>query len=136
NELHLLNEYRLSQSLEDPDPGVRLNAIQISERFAPGSEFLTRSLNHLATDRSPQVRFQTALSLGYFTDARSQKSLETILFNNRGNYWIRVAALSSLRSPVESFQPILDRLGTNQAAGDIDLVRDLADVSVARSDYP
>jgi putative membrane-bound dehydrogenase-like protein len=134
--LRVLSEYRVSQSLADPDAGVRANALQIAERFSPGTPQLLNPLNRLAADPSPQVRFQAALSLGAFIDDRSQKTLQTVLATNRDDYWTRMAALSSLRAPVEAFVPVLDRLGAEKSAANMDLVRDLADISVARSDYP
>jgi putative membrane-bound dehydrogenase-like protein len=132
---------QLEQSLRDPHPGVRENVIKIAE-FVPRHPWqaagtgIEGSLVRMINDKSPAVRLQLALSLGTLQDASIEKALVNLLVAAANDYWIRTAALSSLRNPGASFPQLLAKLGTNAAPGALDLLRDLADVAVSRVDHP
>jgi putative membrane-bound dehydrogenase-like protein len=131
------------QILREPHPGVRENMVKVAES-APrlpwqgsgfGSEAVLMSLKSMVTDQSPAVRLQVALTLGTLDDPTTDGALLDLLVANN-DYWIRTAALSSLRNPGGSFPQVLAKLGTNATPGALELLRDLADVAVSRVDHP
>jgi putative membrane-bound dehydrogenase-like protein len=132
---------QLEQSLKDSHPGVRENVIKIAE-FVPRHPWQTagtgieRSLVRMINDKSPAVRLQLALTLGTLQDPSIELALINLLIENANDYWIRTAALSSLRNPGRSFPEVISRLRGDPAPGALELLRDLADVAVNRVDHP
>jgi putative heme-binding domain-containing protein len=90
----------------------------------------------MVTDESPAVRLQLALTLGEMEGEPAEASLVTLLVKDSGDYWIRTAALSSLRDPAAAFPKVVAGLGTNASGGALELIRDMADLAVARVDHP
>jgi putative heme-binding domain-containing protein len=143
--LQLLDDGILQTALKDPEPGVLENAIRMVQtdrgprnammrRY--GLDTLETEIFRLAGSTSPVVRLQVALSLGDIDEARAETALQRVLIRDRTNYWIRTAALSSVRNPGRLFPGVLDQLGNDISAGSLDLVRDLADLAVARGEHP
>ena len=136
--LQSLDESILYSRINDPDPGVRENVIRIAELF-PRRAYANRLGNRLLTmisDPSPAVRLQVALTLGTFDEPAAQNSLLHLLVADRNDYWIRAAALSSLRDPGAAISNVLAQLGGDISPGSTELIRDLADLAVARVDHP
>ena len=136
--LKLLDDAALRMALQDSEPGVVENAIRMVE--ATSNIYRGQPTHHeffrLASHRAPSVRMQLAVALGDFDDPRAENPLQRILVADRTNYWIRTAALSSLRYPGKLLPGILEQLKDDISAGSRDLIRDLADLSVARVDRP
>jgi putative membrane-bound dehydrogenase-like protein len=136
--LQLLDEAILRTALQDPDAGVAENAIRMVEakvtlyRGQPAIQELFRLTSH----PSPAVRMQLALKLGDFDDPRAQAAVQKILIADRTNEWIRAAALSSTREAVKHLPAILEQLKDDVSPASRELIRDLADLSVARVDHP
>ena len=121
----------VSSALEDPHPGVRENAVRLSERFVTQ---LTAAVVALADDSSPKVQFQVALSLGNLPDdARAFRALTKIVARHAESPWFRLAATSA---PAVAAFPLLSRLDKQffetPSEGKQRLVSDLSRVVGAR----
>jgi putative membrane-bound dehydrogenase-like protein len=143
-EMTALDDSILHSAFADPEPGVVENAIRISEA-APRAMFprarfpgqYDSRLFTFASHPSASVRMQLALTLGGSADdPQAQTTLINMLVVNRADFWIRIAALTSLRDPGAAFAKVLARIGDDLSPGSIELVRDLADLAVARVEHP
>jgi putative membrane-bound dehydrogenase-like protein len=138
--LQVLDDAILQAAFRDPDPGVVENAIRMAQIPAIPNQFraepLQAAMFRLTSYPSAAVRMQLALSLGDVEDPRGGNALQRILIADRTNYWIRTAALSSVRDPGRILPSVLGQLGLDVSPGSLDLVRDLADLAVARGDHP
>jgi putative heme-binding domain-containing protein len=101
----------LVKALRHPDPGVRENALQISEHHLPGHRELSGVLASMQTDPDPRVRFQLVCTLGELEDASSEVARQSLLLRDIDDHWMQVAALSSVRSKewalLEKILPVL-----------------------------
>ena len=134
--LNAIQHNNLHERFRDPEPGVRENALRILETQAiPGYDRSWRSsVTLLASDPSPMVRLQLARTLGNLEDTQfAQNLLLKLLIADRDDYWIRIAALSSLRDPAGALPKVFGEISTNNSSGTFDLVRDLADLAIART---
>ncbi|MGZ8899685.1 MAG: PVC-type heme-binding CxxCH protein, partial [Limisphaerales bacterium] len=138
--LKSLDHSILHERMNDPDPGVRENAVRIYETMpAPGfgmQRYAEPRFTNLVFDKSPAVRLQFALTLGGFEEKFAENSLANLLINDAGDSWIRTAALSSLRNPASVFPRIVSAVAGSPTPGAHELIRDLADLAVARVDHP
>ncbi len=90
-----LDDATIAHALTDAHPGVRSAAVRVSEpRLAKNAE-LGHAVQALANDPEIRVRFQTALSLGEWSDLDVGRTLGDIAFRNADDPWIRGAVLSS-----------------------------------------
>lgn len=85
----------VERALADPHPGVRRQAVQLSETFAPteGRALLER-LAALVDDPDPAVRLQVGYALGEWKEPAAGVALARLLRANDDRF-IRAAALSS-----------------------------------------
>ncbi|WP_236976932.1 PVC-type heme-binding CxxCH protein [Membranihabitans maritimus] len=90
-----LSENDILLGLNDPEPGIRENAIKLSEGFLSGDSELTVSLLGLKGDPNGRVRFQLLCTLGGLSGKDAAKAREDILFNDIDDSWIQIAALSA-----------------------------------------
>jgi putative membrane-bound dehydrogenase-like protein len=137
--LNAIQPHSLHERFRDEDPGVRENALRIFETITPPTydRSWRSGISLLSTDPSPAVRFQLALTLGNLEDIQfAQNTLLKLLITDRDDYWIRIAALSSLRDPAGTLPKVLTELSTNNSSGTLNLVRDLADLAIARVQQP
>lgn len=99
--LHLLNTFgelqdrQTEAAMKDSDPGVRENAIQLSERRLANSYMLRSRLLEMANDPNPRVRFQCALSLGEVHEPEAVPALAKIASRDIADHWTRAAVLTS-----------------------------------------
>lgn len=80
---------------EDRRPGMREQALRLAEPFFARSADLRTAAAARATDPSPQVRFQCALSVGAMPPDAAAGVLAKILTNPACDSWTQTAALSS-----------------------------------------
>ncbi len=96
--LWLLNGIRalpaelVEEALTDSDPGVRRQAIRLTETIAESTPHLRAALLQLINDPDPGVRFQLALTLGNWNDARAGEALAKLISDDR---WQQAAVISS-----------------------------------------
>jgi putative membrane-bound dehydrogenase-like protein len=82
-------------ALTDPHPGVRRQAIRLSEPWLGKDDGVGAAVLALSADPDPPVRFQLALSLGQWNDPKAGKALGDLALRDAADPWIRAAVLSS-----------------------------------------
>ena len=134
--LGAIDENLILCALSDSHPGLRENALLLSEPFLPTSTKLQSAVLRRADDSAPRVRFQASLTIGQFRHVGAAKALRKIMLKDHEWRWSRVAALSSVRSGEEMlFQSLIadDAFRKESTASKLDLVRELADLIGARA---
>jgi putative membrane-bound dehydrogenase-like protein len=107
--LGALDAEDLILALSDPEPGVREQAVKLTEGRTGGNGLLLTALLIAAPDPDPMVRFQAALSLGDVEGPKALPTLAAIARQDAGDRWTRLAVMSSLRGRALAF---LDRLAS------------------------
>src|SRR5262249_1725317 len=125
-----LDEQVVLHLLRDEHPGVRENAVQLSEPRLAGSARLQERLVALARDPDPRVRFQVALSLGEWGDDHLLPALAEIALAGAEDRWTRAAVASAV--PRRAGKLLIALLGadpgltTQVTAGRLALFQELA----------
>ncbi|CAA9408028.1 MAG: hypothetical protein AVDCRST_MAG64-2125, partial [uncultured Phycisphaerae bacterium] len=101
----------LLAALGDPVPGVRQNAVRISERHFGASPELGEAVAKLARDPDAFVRLQVACSLGEWKDARAGEALAAIAQRDPDEPYVRAAVLSSVTG--ENLGAVLAAVGAS-----------------------
>ncbi|PYV85043.1 MAG: hypothetical protein DMG05_23515 [Acidobacteria bacterium] len=83
------------KALDDPEPGVRENAIRLAEPRLSSSPAVIEKLLNMVTDSNPKVRFQLLCTLGFVDSASSRAVQGKLLLENIEDVWMQVAALSA-----------------------------------------
>ncbi len=96
-----LSSEMLIKGLNDPEAGVRENAIRISEdlflrKTVAETESIVAELIRLKNDRAPKVRFQLLTSLGYVNTPAAIQARKDLLFGSLDDSWMQIAALSAI----------------------------------------
>ncbi|HZW29456.1 MAG TPA: PVC-type heme-binding CxxCH protein, partial [Isosphaeraceae bacterium] len=95
--LRVLKPEQVRRALGDSHPGVRRQAVRLSESRAARSGPVEAALVRMVSDADPFVRVQLAYSLGEWTSAACGAALGRLLRQDAGDPHIVAAALSSLR---------------------------------------
>ena len=85
---------RVLQALADPDPGIRENAIILTERWLV-QPAVSDALLALVADPDARVRFQLLATLGSLDTPASRAAQERLLLTAIEDEWMQVAALSA-----------------------------------------
>ncbi len=93
--LNGLDEGTALTALADPHPLVRRGAIKVGEQLLKIAPRFAQQVLRAADDSDARVRFQLALSLGNWDDARAGATLARILRRDPYDPWIRAAVLTS-----------------------------------------
>ncbi|MES2469436.1 MAG: neutral/alkaline non-lysosomal ceramidase N-terminal domain-containing protein [Verrucomicrobiota bacterium] len=93
--LRLLKPEALELALSDAHPGVRSNAVRMSEPYFSTTPALAAKAATLVEDPEAAVRYQLALSLGEWNDPRAGEALGKLALKDMGGSWTRTAILSS-----------------------------------------
>ena len=88
----------VTNSLRDPHPGVRENAVRLAELHLDKSPALAQSLLELIDDPSARVRFQLLNTLGLVSSPAAEKAKEALLWRDIEEEWVQLAALLALNS--------------------------------------
>lgn len=116
--LNKLQPEILISALQDTEPGVRENAILISEQF--GNQLpknILDALVSLANDKDPKVQFQLLNTLGSFDTPQVSQVRQQLLFNAIDDPWMRIAALSAIPQTNQSlFDNVLAKYKTDNPA--------------------
>ncbi|GIT06232.1 MAG: hypothetical protein CM1200mP29_16430 [Verrucomicrobiota bacterium] len=91
-----LNDNVLESALGHSEPGVRRHALRLAEDRLNSREKLLNAALRLASDPSPVVRLQLALSLGESDNPRSLQALAGLARRHGEEAWLDGAILSSL----------------------------------------
>jgi putative membrane-bound dehydrogenase-like protein len=118
---------QLLTALRDPEPGVRENAIRLTEQFLATSPELAAALLNLAGEPEARVRYQLLLTLGSQESPAAARLREQLLFQDLTDPWVQLAALTAptaqqtglLQAVLARFDPaqpaylsLVERLGT------------------------
>jgi putative membrane-bound dehydrogenase-like protein len=120
--------------LRDAHPRVREQAVLLSERWLPSSSAVQLAVATLAHDPDPQLRFQVALSLGFWDDDRIVGPLADIAGAGADDHWTRTAVASAVPRRAGM---LIGRLLAELAKlgpGALALLHDLASVAGGRQD--
>jgi putative membrane-bound dehydrogenase-like protein len=136
--LEALDSELILAALTDPEPGVRENALRLTETRLAAEARLRDAILGMTRDANARVRFQLALTLGYVEDSRAVEALLQIIRQDVEDPWTRYAALSSMRgSPGKSLAFLLapgDPFRSESTDGRRDFVRQVASLASARND--
>jgi putative membrane-bound dehydrogenase-like protein len=111
--LDALDDEAMMLGLADPEPGVREQAIRLSEHRLARAPAVRSKLLAVSDDPDPMVRFQLALSLGEVKrDPRVLVALARLAVRDRGSAWVRAAVLSSIGGwPLEFVEALAQQPG-------------------------
>jgi len=134
-----LKDAALFNLLRDPDPQVRVHALRLAEpRLRAGGD-LAKEISLRATDPSPQVRYQAALTLGEWGHADRTGRLVELAGLGVEDPWLRLAIQSSLSDREASFLAAYLSAAAKAVdeqklaeAGSLALVRELCTIVGAR----
>lgn len=122
-----LREPLLLRALAGTEPGLRENAIKISESRLAESEALREAVLELLGDSDPRVRLQAILSLGELLYVEEEDIYGPVLdafkmvsaSDDANNHWMRVALISGLGNhPREILESLAARVTAGEAADD------------------
>jgi putative membrane-bound dehydrogenase-like protein len=85
----------LLDALADPEPGVRENAIVLSEPFLETEPALVEQLLGMGADPDGRVRFQLLCTLGFIESPASRDLQHALLVTHLDDRWMQAAALSA-----------------------------------------
>ena len=86
----------IEQALKDDEPGVRENAILLTEVYLTDAPHLADALLALQNDPHPKVRFQLLNTLGEVDSDTARAVQQQLLFNDIEDEWTQIAALLTL----------------------------------------
>lgn len=118
-----LREPLILRALAGAEPGLRENAIIISESRLAESEALREAVLELLGDSDSRVRLQAILSLGELLYLKNEviygpvlKSFKTVAASDdANNHWMRVALISGLGNhPREIFESLAGRVSAGE----------------------
>jgi putative membrane-bound dehydrogenase-like protein len=90
-----LDDALILRALEDPEPGVRENALRLAEPRLAASPALVAAVLARARDESAKVRFQLLCTLGDVDSPVSRAVQDDLLRRDIEDEWVQVAALSA-----------------------------------------
>jgi putative membrane-bound dehydrogenase-like protein len=123
----------LDRLLRDSHPRLREQAVLLAERRLAGSPALQKRLLALADDPDARVRFQVALTLGAWDDARILKPLAKIAEAGLADRWTRLAVASAVPRRAGALLALLLGKGS-PAPARLVLLQELATLVGARRD--
>src|SRR5258708_6552298 len=97
----------IGQSLKDPVPGVRENAIKLAELHLTEAPGLSKALLTLKDDTDAKVRFQLLCTLGSVNTPEALDVRNKLLFRDINDQWVQIAALSGSSSQTASLLNIV-----------------------------
>ena len=120
-------------ALSDAHPGVRENAVILSERYLSESDELRERMLGLAADSSQRVRFQVLLSSGFLSSPHARTVRDQLLLEGIADPWVPIAALSASSDEAPRLLELaVSRLTEEDSEGAKILFRTLASVLGAR----
>ena len=133
--LHALETSLLKKALQDPEAGIRENAIKIVEIRLNEESYLAEALIPLFQDPNARVRMQAALSLSTLNDSNYYELQDTIakaaadmLANSENDVWAIRALASVIVPQALSFsQLLLNEKSKDLSARDTELLSILSE---------
>jgi putative membrane-bound dehydrogenase-like protein len=128
-QLGALDAATVAAALDDPHPGVKRQAVRVSEDFAATQPDLLAKVARQAQATDGALRQQVAYTLGEWRGEAASAALAELLRDNEDRY-VRAAAMSSAGAHAEA---ILAHLGSTRPADDPLLVELAAVTANARA---
>ena len=120
-------------ALSDAHPGVRENAVILSERYLSESDQVRERMLGLAADASQRVRYQVLLSSGFLSSPHAGTIRDRLLLEGIADPWVPIAALSASSDETPRLLELaVSRLTEEDSEGARILFRTLASVLGAR----
>lgn len=91
----------VNQALDDPEPGVRKNALLLAEFFPEALAQWRQKLTAMQSDPDPKVRYQLFNSLSTLSSEWSFSTRMAILAKDMADEWVQLAALAAPIGPRE-----------------------------------
>jgi putative heme-binding domain-containing protein len=132
--LKALTPNLVRSALDDPHPGVRRQAVRLSESWLGTEQALEADLFKRVDDRDPSVRFQLALSLGESDDHRASLALGRLAGAHAADPWMRAAILSSATRRPEAI--LMDAITVDAGQGSRSTFVESLMATIAGSDRP
>ena len=108
----------LSKALHHPVPGVRENAIQLTEKYLDKFPLLQSELLSLQNDPAAKVRFQLLCTIGSIKNEASETVQQKILMRDIEDKWVQIAALSSsVGKEIALLEKTIPALSSNPSDG-------------------
>ena len=105
-----LGPTEIAKALHDVEPGVRVNAIKLTELHLAEMPSLADSLMRLGADEDAKVRFQLLCTLGFIDTPEAASLRDELLFRDVRDEFVQAAALSAPSSRHEKLlQAVLKR---------------------------
>lgn len=150
SELGRLRAYRLLptfsenthyfQALEDPSPRVREQGLLLIETHSIRDQSVVRFMDRRSRDSDPRVRFQLALTLGYYPDElKAVDALARILIQDANDEWTRRAVLTGIgKAPVDFLRAweSLSKFDEPIPAGQTSAIQEIGDLIGAQQSKP
>ena len=115
---HTMDTATLSKALHHPVPGVRENAIQLTEKYLDKFPLLQSELLSLQNDPAAKVRFQLLCTIGSIKNEASETVQQKILMRDIEDKWVQIAALSSsVGKEMALLEKTIPVLSTNPSEG-------------------
>jgi putative membrane-bound dehydrogenase-like protein len=108
----------IKKALDDPEAGIRENAVRLAEPRLTSNPNLVDKLVKMADDPDAKVRFQLLCTLGYTDTVPAKAAAEKLLLNGVEDRWMQVAALSAASTRAsEYFDFAAHRLSNKETKG-------------------
>jgi len=85
----------VARALDDPESGVRENAIRLAESRLTSAPELGERLVKMTDEVDPKVRFQLLCTLGFLDSPQAKAARDGLLAQSIEDPWMQVAALSA-----------------------------------------
>jgi len=106
--LGALNPALVVAGLHDPHPGVRYNAIRLSETYLPDSDDVAKAVLQLQDDPDAFVRIRLMYTLGNWNDPRAANALAVMASTEATDKYAAAALMSSVTP--ENLEVLVDPL--------------------------
>ena len=128
-----LGDGLVEKALDDPEPGVRENAVRLAESRLSSSPSLAEALVKLGDDPDARLRFQLLCTLGPVESSSARTAREKLLARDIEDRWFQIAALSSASDGgPRMFKMAVSRLTDLHTDGRSDFFRQVSSVVGAR----
>ena len=129
--LNALKVEQIAAALKDVEPGVRRNAIKLSESHLDDPA-LVNAMLAMRNDGDAKVRYQLLCTLGFLNSGQAFEARKELLFRDMNDKWVQVAVLSgpasqtaallkvmldSFRNDIPAYASLVTRMSTMVGAG-------------------
>jgi putative membrane-bound dehydrogenase-like protein len=99
----------IEKALQDPEPGVRENAIKLAELHLSTWRDLVPKLIALKVDDNAKVRYQLLCTLGFVNTHEAGKAIQELLFIDINDKGVQIAALSASSQSSDMLDGVLKK---------------------------